>query len=501
MSMGKREDKQQPLWLGAGQLPRSAGHPFYEKLNELLREADFDRKVETVCARFYEKDGTAGRPSIPPGVYFRMLLIGYFEGIESERGIEWRCADSLSLRHFLGLLPTERVPDHSSLSRIRARLDSAVYDAVFGLVLGIVEQKGLLKGKVAGVDSTYLRADASMKSIVRKDTGQLYQEYLKKLCEEQGIANPTVEDCRRVDRKRKGKKTSNKDWQSKTDDDARIMRLKDGRTRLSYKAEHVVDMETGAVLAAEIYAADTGDTSTITPSLEKARANVDAATTSETRAAPRGSDDDRDPPSAAPTNGPGDGPSSNEGGAEKGSTRRVIEVVADKGYHKVELLRDLAQARYRTYISVPKKNGPYRWVDKGRLYTQQAYQNNRARVTRDKGKALLRRRGELLERPFAHACDTGGLRRVRLRGRDNVRKRYVVHVAAMNLGLVLRAMLGRGTPRGVAEARKGVLWLIFVLGAMVAAVRTIADQLRASRGRPHEAAEGGWYAPLGLVAG
>jgi hypothetical protein len=197
-----------------------------------------------------------------------MLFVGYFECIESERGLAWRCSDSLSLRDFLGLVPHESVPDHSSLSRIRTRLEGSVYEEVFQLVLGIVEKKGLLRGKVAGVDSTYLRADASMKTIIRKDTGQSYQDYLKKLCEEQGITNPTVEDCRRVDRKRKGKRTSNKDWKSKTDADARIARLKDGRTRLAYKAEHVVDMDRGAVLAAEIHAADEGDTATMQTNLD-----------------------------------------------------------------------------------------------------------------------------------------------------------------------------------------------------------------------------------------
>src|SRR3954470_23206325 len=256
MSMGKREDKQAPLFIAAGELLKSPGHRFYEKLNELLREADFDRKVEAICQRFYEADGTRGRPSIAPGLYFRMLFIGYFEGIESERGIEWRGSDSLSLREFLGLLPKERVPDHSSLSRIRTRLDGEVYQEVFGLVLTIIDSKGLLKGKVVGVDATYLRADASMKAIVRKDTGLSYQEYLKKLCEAQGIENPTVEDTRRMDRKRKGKKTSNKEWKSPTDADARIVRLKDGRTRLGYKAEHAVDLETGAIVAVEMYKAD-----------------------------------------------------------------------------------------------------------------------------------------------------------------------------------------------------------------------------------------------------
>jgi transposase len=449
MSMGQREDKQQPLWVGATELPRSAGHRFYEKLNELLREAEFDRRVEALCRPFYESDHTAGRRSIPPGVYFRMLFVGYFEGIESERGLEWRCADSLSLRDFLGLLPQESVPDHSSLSRIRTRLPVSVYDEVFRLVLGIVEAKGLLRGKVAGVDSTYLRADASMKAIVRKDGGQSYQEYLKTLCEEQGIKNPTVEDGRRADRKRKGKRTSNEDWQSKTDADARIMRLKDGRTRLAYKAEHVVDMDTGAVLAAKIHHANEADTATITSNLDEARENADAAKGAERKKEGRDDDEPR-------------GPSA------------TIEVVADKGYHKAELLDELKTKGYRTYISVPIQKGTRHWRDKGGYYTARTFYANRDRVAKPKGKALLRRRGELLERTFAHTCETGGHRRVRLRGRENVQKRYSLQVAAMNLGLVMRSLFGRGTPRQEAEARKGRFALFILLWAVMAAVVRIA---------------------------
>jgi transposase len=445
MSMGKREDKQQPLWVAARELPRSEGHRFYEKLNELLREAEFDRRVEALCLRFYEADGTGGRPSIPPGVYFRMLFVGYFEGIESERGLAWRCADSLSLRDFLGLLPNETVPDHSSLSRIRTRLDGAVYEEVFGLVLEIVDKKGLLRGNVAGVDSTYLRADASMKTIVRRDTEQSYQEYLKKLCQEQGIENPTVEDARRMDRKRKGKRTSNRDWKSKTDGDARIARLKDGRTRLAYKAEHVVDMETGAVLAAEIHHADEGDTATMRSNLDKARENLEAAKRgSEERA----SDDEEGPP----------------------PPKKTLEVVADKGYHKAELLQELKNERYRTYISVPAQKGERHWGDKGGYFTARTFYANRLRVAKPKGKALMRKRGELLERTFALACETGGHRRVRLRGRENVRKRYLLQIAAVNLGLIMRTLFGRGTPKQEAEARKGRFVLILVLWAAVAAL-------------------------------
>ncbi len=391
-----------------------------------------------------------------------MLFIGYFEGIESERGIAWRCSDSLSLRAFLGLLPQESVPDHSSLSRTRSRLAASVYDEVFQAVLRIVADKGLLRGKVAGIDSTYLRADASMKAIVRKDTGDSYQDYLKKLSVEQGIERPTAEDCRRVDRKRKGKRTSNRDWQSKTDADARITKLKDGRTRLGYKAEHVVDMESGAVLAAEIPAADQGDTATMVASLEAARTNTEAAKS-----------DDADKK---------DGPGDDDGASGSASTSPTVEVVGDKGYHKAELLYELKHKNYRTYVSVPKPPKNLHWRDKGGHYTARSYYANRDRAASEKGRRLLRLRGEKIERTFAHACETGGHRRVRLRGQENVRKRYLIQVAAMNLGLVMFGLIGSGTPRQAADAQKARSALFVTLFAAIQAVLTIARSFRSAFG-------------------
>jgi transposase len=456
MAMGRREGEQSALWVAGPSLARSPGHRFYETLNGLLSEANFDRRVEALCAPYFEMEDKRGRPSIAPGVYFRMLFVGYFEGIESERGLEWRCSDSLSLRSFLGVQMDGRVPDHSSLSRMRTRLGSEVYDEVFRLVLGIVESKGLLRGQVAGVDSTYLRADASMKTIVRKDTGEGYTAYLKKLCEAAGMVNPTDEDARRMDRKRK-KKTSNKEWKSPVDADARIVRLKDGRTRLGYKAEHVVDLESGAVVAAEMYSGDEADTATLRSSLEAARENMAAAkgeaTDTSVRAAKNdaGSDDDDDDAS-----GGGAGLASTE-------TRPTIEVVTDKGYHKVELLLDLRRSEYRTYIPVPEQKGQRSFVDKGGLLAREAFYDNRARVQRGKGKRYLRLRGERIERTFAHACETGAHRRVRLRGRANVQKRYLAHIAAMNLGLVLRTLFGYGTPRQAANAVLGWLRILVAM--------------------------------------
>ncbi|MDC0747841.1 transposase [Polyangium mundeleinium] len=278
-----------------------------------------------------------------------------------------------------------------------------------------------------------------------------------------------MEDARRLDRKRKGKKTSNKDWKSATDEDARITKLKDGRTRLAYKTEHVVDMSTGVVVAAEVYSADHADPATMVQSLEQARANVEQAKDSEER------DSDDVPP---PGGGSGD----------VQLERAVIEVVADKGYHKAKLLLSLKESGYRTYV--PERSQSVRkWGDKG-WDMQQAFYGNRYRVRRPKGRALQRKRGELIERTFAHACETGGMRRGRVRGRENVRKRYLAHVAALNLGFVLRKILGAGTPRGLAAARKGFALAVLVIWAAMATVaRGMSRQLaRFSRDAPESGA-------------
>ena len=429
MSMGRKRPRQSSMFVPSSSA-RAPGHRFYDKLNELLDGASFDRQVESLCEPFYDSDRTKGRESVPPGVFFRMLLIGYFEGIESERGICWRCEDSLSLRSFLGLELTDSVPDHSTLSKTRKRLGSEVFESVFQIVLRVVEEHGLLRGKVVGVDSTFLRADASMKTIVRRDTGKSYPEYLEQLASEAGDSSPTVESARRMDRKR-AKKTSNKDWKSPTDEDARIARLKDGRTRLAYKAEHVTDLETGAILAAEIHPGDSADTATVDASLEAARRNV-----------LDGSNDDDDP----------DDPPSIEGGdgSEMGSAPSV-EVVADKGYYSTRVVTELEKRGFRTYIPEPHRPQK-RNLRKLSFEERRAVLENRRRTRRAKGRGHQRKRAEL-ERSFAHICETGAARRTRLRGRDNVQKRYLIQAAAANLGLVLRNLLGSGTPRGFAARR------------------------------------------------
>lgn len=449
--MGRRKAKQKSLFVEAERMPSGPRHRFYDALNKLLDDAGFDAHVEALCAMSFEPRSQGGRPSIAPGVYFRMLLLGYFEGIESERGICWRCEDSLSLKRFLGYEAHEPTPDHSTLSRMRSRLPARTYQEVFRFVMRVLNEKGLLRGKVAGIDSTYLRADASMKSIVRKGSGEGYKGYLRKLAREAGIEQPTEEELRRFDRNRKGKKTSNEEWESPTDPEAEIVRLKDGRTRLGYKAEHVVDMETGALLAVDVMAATTSDAASIESSVELAEKNVEQASSAhETR------DDDDD----------------NDDDDDVSGGRHIQEITADKGYHKAATIRSLEGKHVRTYIPERVQKGKRHWEKHGGRATAQAVYRNRARIQRAKGKGLQRKRGELIERSFAHVCETGQHRRVRLRGEENVRKRYLIQAAAYNLSLVMRQVMGAGTPRQAVARLQAILALVHTLIAWVASCAT-----------------------------
>lgn len=413
MALGRRESREGSMWIATTELPRSPGHPFYCRLNELLDRAGFDRFVEELCAPYYAEE--RGRPSIPPGVYFRMLFVGYFEGIDSQRGIAWRCSDSLSLREFLLLGPEQKVPDHSSLTVTRKRLVLEVFDEVFVFVLGMLAEAGLLRGRMVAVDSTSLEANAAMKTIVRKDTGEDWKAYVRRLvAEEEGIEAPTDEDGRRFDRKRK-KRVSNQEWESSSDPDARIAKLKDGRTHLAYKAEHVVDLESDVVVEAEIYPADESDSETLVDSVIAADGKL----------------------------------------ARAGVETEIRDVVADKGYFRTQNLVECEREGLRTYIPEPKRRGRRRWKDAlpGR---QAATYRNRRRVRGRRSRALQRLRSEFAERSFAHSCETGGARRTWLRGLLEVRKRYRAHLAGRNLSRLMREVFGFGTPRGLQVAWKRV---------------------------------------------
>ena len=264
--MGRRQqrERQEDFWVAHTEIASAPSHPFYRRLNQLLEGEKFDEFVEGLCAKFYARK--YGRPSLTPGIYFRSLLIGYFEGIDSERGIAWRLADSLALRQFVAIGLDESTPDHSTISRSRRLIDVETHREVFGWVLGLLADRGLIKGKRIGIDATTLEANAAMRSIVRRDTGERYEEFLCGLAKASGMATPTREDLVRLDRKRK-KRSSNKEWKSPADGDARIAKMKDGRTHLAHKAEHAVDLDTGAVVAATLQGADRGDTVTLDETL------------------------------------------------------------------------------------------------------------------------------------------------------------------------------------------------------------------------------------------
>lgn len=424
MAIGKRKPQQDELFVPTAKIVPGPGHPFYTKLNAVLAAAGFDAFVEQLCAPYY-KEG--GRPGIPPGVYFRMMLIGYFEGIDSQRGIAWRCADSLGLRTFLGIGLTEATPTHAVMTLIRQRLPTLVFDKVFVFVLGLLEGKGLLRGKAVAIDATTLEANAAMKSIVRKDTGEDWNQYLRSLAQAEGLENPPADDLRRLDRARKDKRVSNEQWESPADPDSRIAKMKDGRTHLAYKAEHAVDVVSEAIVAATVTFADKSDPQSAPATLSLAEANLVLA----------------------------------------GHPTEIAEAVLDKGYHDNRLLAELAERGVRTYIP-ERRQKTRRWTDKPAGY-EPAFRANRRRVRGTKGRQLNRWRSERCERTFAHVCETGGGRRAWVRGQTNVSKLHTLKCAAYNLGLLLRKVWGLRKPRNAKSGAAG-LGSAFLAGWIMATV-------------------------------
>jgi transposase len=422
MAMGRREADQESMWVATQNLPRSPGHAFYDKLNEVLDAGGFDRFVEELCAPHYAQ--VQGRPSIPPGVYFRMLFIGYFEGLDSQRAIAWRCADSLSLRAFLRIDLSKGPPDHSSMTNTRQRLPEDVFWNVFAFVLRVAAERKLLKGKTIAVDSTTLEANAAMKSLVRRATNEDWKTYVRRLMKAEGIEDPSDEDVRRFDRQRK-KKTSNEEWKSSTDPDSRITKMKDRRTHLAYKAEHAVDLDSGLIVAPVVYRGNDADSETLPVTVELARQQLTAA----------------------------------------GSPHQVEEAVGDKGYHKAETVQTLEEVQHvRSYIAEPKHNRRRKWQDK-EPGQQAAVYANRRRIKGRRGRQLGRLRSEKVERSFAHTCETGGGRRMWLRGVVNVSKSHLMRAAACDLGIIMLALFGVGTPRTLQGAFGLVLvaslWLVW----------------------------------------
>jgi transposase len=383
-------------------------HYFYDRCNEILAEAEFDETVEMLCQPYYEDDG---RRSVPPGRYFRMLFVGQFEGLESEREIAWRCADSLSLHRFLRLGEGERVPDHSTLSVTRSRLPLEVHHAVFGFILEIADKHDLVPARRIGVDASTQEANAALRRLVRRDTGEDYQEMLHRLARASGIETPSTADLIRFDRARRNKTLSNADWRSETDPAARIAKMKDGTTHLGYKPEHAVDLDTAVIVAAKIHLADQGDTQTLPSTLAHVEAMLDLI-------------------GAAPT------------------PEAPAELIADTGYHSRAGLKALEDGAWTTRISEKQQKGFARWH--GDAAARRAVYNNRARLKSTVARTAFKLRGEKVERSFAHILEVGALRRTWLRGVANVEKRYTIQVAAYNLGLVMRHRFGAGTPRQAA---------------------------------------------------
>src|SRR5271169_6048236 len=443
MAMGtrKQREQQEDLWIAHTELASAPGHPFYQRLNELLETEGFDEFVEGRCAKFYAEKN--GRPSLTPGIYFRALLIGYFEGIGAERGIAWRLADSLALRRFVGIALDEYTPDHSTISRTRRLIDLDTHREVFTWVLGVLADRGLLKGQRVAIDATTLEANAAMRSIVRRDSGEGYQQFLERLAKESGIETPTREDLAKLDKKRKNK-ASNDDWQNPHDPDAKITKMKDGTTHLAHKAEHAVDLSEGGhgvILAVNVCDAAVGDTATVTDTLVMATANL-AALKEDERVADKVNDDWMD------------------------------EAVLDKGYHSKQGLLDLEEMNIRSYASEPAR-GRQEWD--GQRDAKDAVYANRRRIKGERGKRLLRTRGEKLERTFAHCYETGAMRRLYLKGRENSAKRVLIHAAGFNIGLMMRVKYGLRKPRNMGEgvfaaflALMERVWTIWIaLGSVV----------------------------------
>ena len=397
MAMGTRTPGQIALFVSQDQLPKAPTAPFFDKLNELLATMGFDTQVETLCRPFYAE--RLGRPSLAPGVYFRLLMLGYLLGIDSERGIALTVSDSLGLRAFLGYELQQSPPDHSTISRTRRRISLETHEQVFGWVLERLREAGLANGRTVAVDATMLFANAALRTLQRKDSKQAYREFVEGLAAASGVPTPTLAELAAFDRKRKGKTLSNQEWESPTDPDARVAKMKDGTTHLAHKAEHAVDVESGALVGATLQAADLGDTATLGATLEA----VEAA-----------------------------------------QAEAPEQVVADKGYHSDAVLLALDEAGPEAHIPEPQRA---QRDFEGQPEAERVVKANRERVASPEGKCLQKLRTEKVERSLAHMYETGGMRRLHLRGRANIRKRLLVHACGFNLGVLMRSVTGIGTPR------------------------------------------------------
>lgn len=434
----KDAEAQPSFWIPTNELPRNAVNVFYQRLDRMLREVGFGDAVRALCEPFYARDtGRGGRPGIDPEVYFKMQIVGFFENLASERAIAARCADSLAIREFLHYALNEATPDHSSLTVIRQRLGAEVFEQVFGLVLKALKKHKLVKGNKLGIDASVMEANASLRSLQHRLTGEAYGEYVKKLAEASGVDSSDAAAVRRFDRTRPGRKTSNKEWHNPHDSDSRVGRTKRGNTRMIYKPEHVVDLETGAIVDADVRPGDEHDTEELTQRILVAEQRVNQAL------------------------------------GEPKDTERTDVLVADMGYFKLEEIWLLQQLNIETVIRDPhgdRRRDLLNESDRAALaLAEQA-------VSSDSGKVLLKRRGELVERSFEHVLDCGGARRTTLRGRENIRKRYLIQAACANLSMLMRHLAGVGTPKQALAAGKPVHEAISALIRLLYALKTLGNR-------------------------
>lgn len=438
---------QQTLWIPTTEIVSTPANPFLTRLDQLLEENDFPRQVREICRPYYAERHEGGRPGIDPVVYFKMLLIGYYENLPSERAIAARCADSLSIRQFLHYDLTEATPDHSSLSVIRRRLDVEVFQQVFALILAALKRSKLVRGKKLGIDASTMEANASMRTLQRRLTGESYHGYVKKLAREAGVDTEDEAAVRNFDKKRKDKKLSNDEWHNPSDEDASIGRTKQGTTRMIYKVEHAVDLETGAIVDADVLPGDQGDTADLAERLWEIEERMNEA-------------------------------------LGKPPDEETIEVAAmDKGYYKVEELARLQQSGIKTVVSDPIRSRNLSKLSKAhRKAVHAAKRSARAKY----GKVLTRRRGMYVERSFEHVLDCGGARKTTLRGRENIKKRYMIQAMGCNLSLLMRKLTGIGTLKQALAAAAVLIMKIMPLILQIAAhmevmTRLIIERLTAAR--------------------
>jgi transposase len=408
--------KTEDMWVNRAQLVKAHADPFLDRFNTFLQEFHFGDQVRALCAKHYT-DG-AGQPGVDPEVYFKMLLIGFFNNISSEREIVRRCHDSIAIRAFLGYGLTEEIPDHSTLCVIRHRYTSETFNKVFQLIMPSLEKLGLIKGKHVAMDTSAMAANASMKKLKNRMTGEEYRKYVEKLARAEGIDTSDPAATSRFDRKRK-KKVSNDEWVNPHDSDAKIGKMKTGNYRMIYKPEHTIDMDTGVILDAQICLGDMADNTNC----------VDRLIEAEMRAAE---------------------------GLDNGEMDLPIETATlDKGYHDDDEIVKLSE--YGIHANVPQRTTARRY-DKMEESKRNILERSDAFVASEQGKDLLKKRGMYVERSFAHVLDAGGMRRTTLRGQENIQKRYIIAAMGFNCSLAMGVVFGYGTPKQYGAGNKNGLF-------------------------------------------